>query len=48
MRIRIKDETINLVNVRIEKKSQEYSEKIAKVEQEHIKLQEDLKEELAK
>jgi len=30
MRIKIKDETINLTNIRIEKKQQEYNEKIVK------------------
>lgn len=42
MRIRIKDETINLTNIRIEKKQQEYNEKIAKADTEARLLQQEL------
>ena len=42
MRIRIKFETINLADMRIVKKRQEYDEKIEKAEQERKKLQEEL------
>ena len=42
MRIRIKFETINLADMRIVKKRQEYDEKIVKAEQERKQLQEEL------
>ena len=44
MRIRIKDESINLNNIRIEKKGQEYSDKIAVAEKEFKQLQLELEE----
>ena len=42
MRIRIKDETIKLVNVRNEKQKQEYVEKIVKATEEQKKLKQEL------
>ena len=44
MRIRIKDETINLTNNRIERKKQEYEDKINKAELEYKQLQKELED----
>ena len=44
MRIRIKFETINLADMRIVKKRQEYDEKIARAEAERAQLQQELDE----
>ena len=45
MHLRIKEETINLNNIRVEKKRSEYEEKIAKADAELKKLKAELEEE---